>query len=389
MSQATLVLRGRHFQSNEIVDVVIADGRIHAIRAAQGPADLVGKNSYLLPGLVDLQVNGYAGHDLNSADGSATVVALLAQRLVETGVTRFCPTVTTAPLDWITRNVKAIRDACEEDDLVKAMILGIHLEGPYISPDDGPRGAHPQQFVRQPDWDEFQHFQEACGGQIKLVTLAPELPGALGFIERAVATGVVIAIGHTGASGSQIADAISAGASLSTHLGNGAHVVLPRHPNYLWDQLADDRLMASIIVDGFHLPPSVVKVFLRAKGVKRTILISDAMFAAGMPPGTYEFMGREVELGKEGVVRLVGTPFLAGSALPLWQAVKNIRQFAGASFADAAQMACLNPASLLSAENACGQLSPGDPANVIVLNGDGNDLRLLATVVDGRVRWRA
>ena len=160
-----------------------------------------------------------------------------------------------------------------------------HVEGPYISPEDGPRGAHPARWVRPPDLEEFHRFQEAARGNIRLVTLSPEWPDATRFIEALTREGVVASIGHTRATSDEIAAAVSAGATLSTHIGNGAHATLPRHPNYIWDQLAEDRLAASFIVDGIHLAPAFLKVALRAKGLERAILVTDAVMPAGCAPG--------------------------------------------------------------------------------------------------------
>ena len=152
--------------------------------------------------------------------------------------------------------IGAIRNLTRARNLAEgAAIAGLHIEGPHISPEDGPRGAHPQHCVRPPDVDEFHRWQEASNGSVKLVTVSPEWPESPGYIEAVVREGVVVAIGHTKATTDQIRDAVNAGATLSTHLGNGAHSMLPRHPNYLWDQLAEDRLAASFIADGIHLEP--------------------------------------------------------------------------------------------------------------------------------------
>src|SRR5207244_4307325 len=175
-----------------------------------------------------------------------------------------------------------------------------HREGPDLSPEDGPRGAHPRQHIRPPDWDEFRRLQDAAGGLIRLVTLAPEHDGALPFIEKLVAAGVVVSLGHTAASGACIRAAAKAGARLSTHLGNGAHAILPRHPNYIWEQLAADELWASIICDGHHLPPSVARCIVRVKTPARTILTSDAGSLAGLAPGHYHEWGQELEVRPEG-----------------------------------------------------------------------------------------
>ena len=227
------------------------------------------------------------------------------------------------------------------------------MEGPYISPEDGPRGAHPREHVRPASVDDFERRQDAAGGRIVLVTLAPETPGAVPLIERLVSRGVCAAIGHTAASPRQIADAIAAGATLSTHLGNGCASVLPRHPNVIWEQLASDALHASLIVDGHHLPASTVRALVRAKGAERTILVTDATAAAGSAPGRYRIGAVEGELGADGRVSLPGTPFLAGSSLTLDRAVANTARFTGLSIDAVIPMASTIPARLLG-------MSPAD-----------------------------
>src|SRR5207237_3456086 len=185
---------------------------------------------------------------------------------------------------------------------------------PYISPEDGPRGAHPQEHVRPANWEEFRRFQDdAAHGMIKMLTLAPETPGALPFIEKVAATGVVVAIGHTAASPACIRDAIHAGAKISTHLGNGSHAMLPRHENYLWEQLAADGLWASMIADGHHLPDSVMRCILRVKTPARMILTCDASPLAGSPPGKYRQWEYDFEVLPVGKVVVAGTQFLGGS----------------------------------------------------------------------------
>jgi N-acetylglucosamine-6-phosphate deacetylase len=230
---------------------------------------------------------------------------------------------------------------------VAEAVPGYHLEGPYISAEDGPRGAHPREHVRLPDWDEFSRWQEAAQGRILLVTLAPELEGALTFIERLVRTGVVVAIGHTAAKPSQIRDAIKAGATLSTHLGNGCHAMLPRHESYLWEQLASDELWTSIISDGHHLPASLVKCITRVKTPRKVILTCDASSLAGMPPGRYSEWGTELEVLPHGKVIVPGTPFLAGSGVFTDVCVSNVMRMAGVTLSEAIDMASVRPRELL------------------------------------------
>jgi N-acetylglucosamine-6-phosphate deacetylase len=254
------------------------------------------------PGFFDLQANGFAGVDFNAPDLTADRVhlALSGGRV---GVTRVLPTLVTSSFEDFAACARVLAA------MTDTAIAGIHMEGPYLSPEDGPRGAHPRAHARPASADDFDRRQEAAGGRIALVTLAPEVPGALALIERLEAAGVRVALGHTAASPQQIADAISAGATLSTHLGNGCAAVLPRHPNVIWEQLAADELHASLIVDGHHLPAATVKAMVRAKGVERTILVTDAIAAASCPPGRYRMGAIDCELGADGRVD-------AGHAVP-------------------------------------------------------------------------
>jgi N-acetylglucosamine-6-phosphate deacetylase len=293
------------------------------------------------PGLFDLQVNGFAGVDFNAPDLTADSVSLALERMRSLGVTRVLPTLVTSPFDDFAASARVIADMAGMTD---AAIAGIHMEGPYISPEDGPRGAHPRAHVRAASKDDFERRQEAAGGRIVLVTLAPEVTGALPLTEHLVSAGVRVAIGHTAAGPQQIADAIAAGATLSTHLGNGCASVLPRHPNVIWEQLAADGLFASLIVDGHHLPAATVKAMVRAKGVERTILVTDAVAAAGSAPGRYRMGAVECELGADGRVSLPGTPFLAGSSLTLDRAIANTVCFTGLPIEVVISMASVNPA---------------------------------------------
>jgi N-acetylglucosamine-6-phosphate deacetylase len=257
------------------------------------------------------------------------------------GVTRFLPTIISGPLDRFERCARTLIA------LNAPASPGLHMEGPYISPEDGFRGVHSRAFVRGADLDDFKRRQEAAEGRIRLVTLAPEVAGALRLVEHLAASGVRAAIGHTAASGRQIADAVSAGATLSTHLGNGCAPVLPRHPNVIWEQLGEDRLLASFIVDGHHLPPATVRSMIRAKTPARTILVTDAIAAAGMPPGRYTVGGQQVELSAEGRVAAPGAVTLAGSALRLDAAIGNTVRFSGLPLEDVVPMASTRPAELL------------------------------------------
>jgi N-acetylglucosamine-6-phosphate deacetylase len=264
------------------------------------------------------------------------------------------------------------------------------LEGPYLSGEDGPRGAHSPAAIRPPDYDEFQRLQEAAGGRIRLLTLAPEYPEAPSLIERVVASGVAVAIGHTAADGKAIRAAVDAGARLSTHLGNGAHGQLRRHPNYIWDQLAEDRLWASMIADGYHLPACVVKTFVRAKTPERCILVSAMTGMAGMPPGRYQNsrLG-DVEMLKDGRLVVAGqrhTP--AGASLPIGVGVASVMRCAGVTLGQAIAMACTTPAELIGKTPP--SLEPGQPADLVQFDLPGIDdfdagepLQIRATIKAG------
>lgn len=379
----------------ERVWVQVRDGRIGAV--ARGEVEVpVAVAPVLLPGLVDLQINGFAGFDPNSPDVTPETLLGMARALWTTGVTSFCPTITTQSFDHMVRSVRAVARACAADVRVNRSILGVHLEGPYVSGEDGPRGAHPAEWVRDPDWDEFQRLQEAAEGRIRIVTLAPERAGAVQFIRKLVNSGVLVSIGHTAAGSEQIRAAIDAGATLSTHLGNGAHGHIRRHPNYIWDQLAADELVAGIIVDGHHLPAAVVKVIWRAKGPERLYLVSDAVAIAGLPPGRYVALGQQVELTASGRVNLLGTEYLAGSALELRQAVLNFMRFTGVGLAQAWALASTRPLALLMGqdEDVTGEALFHLGARADLVLADANELRqgrikVLAVVLGGEVVYQA
>ncbi len=271
-----------------IADISIDNSNRHELRL---PDDDV----RIAPGFIDIQVNGFAGVDLNQANFRGDELVGVCRNLLTTGVTRFCPTLITANPKQLARNIKEIRRACERHSLVRKMVLGIHLEGPYINPEDGPRGAHPRAHVARPDWGEFERLLLSANGLVRMVTVAPEVPGGLAFIQKASQSGLVVGIGHCKPEPEIIDQAVGAGARISTHLGNGTHQMLDRHQNYLQKQLAHDGLMASIICDGSHLPDYFVKNVVRAKGKSKVILITDATAASHAPAGRYSLGDLEIE----------------------------------------------------------------------------------------------
>jgi N-acetylglucosamine-6-phosphate deacetylase len=339
---------------------------------------------YLAPAFIDLQVNGYAGVDYNRAATPHEEIARSLHAQFATGVARLYPTVITGARGEMCACLRNLADARESLAFGDAMD-GFHVEGPHICPEDGPRGAHPRQHVRPPDFEEFRRWQDAARGAIRIVTLSPEWPEASRYIERITAEGVVASIGHTQASAEQIADAVSAGATLSTHLGNGAHQLLRRHPNYIWDQLADDRLTADFIVDGIHLGAAFLKCALRAKGIQRSVLVTDASTPAGAIPGRYAVGDQAVELTEDGRVVLAGTDRLAGSALNMRQGVENLMRLAGLSLADAVQMATGNAALAGRVPGRFGGLSAGQRADVLQFRvRENTSIKLVALWIGGR-----
>lgn len=337
-----MLLRARHFATARPIAVTLQDGQVMAVVNADDAPD-----GWIAPAFFDIQINGGRGVGFTSPTLAPEQVRFVADLAREHGVGGFCPTVITSGFDTLAHALRTLRTAVEQDRELAERLPAFHLEGPYICPDDGPRGAHPRRHVRNPDWDEFSRLQDASGGRIRLVTLAPEWPGAIPFIERLTTVGVVVSIGHTAATGGQIADAVRAGAKLSTHLGNGCHAMLPRHENYLWEQLAIDDLTASVIADGHHLSPAVLKCILRVKTPKRVILTSDAGTFAGSPPGRYSDWGSELEVMPGGKIVLPGTPFLAGSGVFSDTCVSGVMTLGGVSLTDAISMASVRPRTLL------------------------------------------
>lgn len=382
-----LVIEGRLVEDGAAVRVVILDGVISdVVRLAGEPAT----DAWIAPGWIDIQVNGFEGHDPNAADPSADEVIAMLRALWRWGVTAVCPTICTQSEARIVGSLRAIAAACDADPLVATSIVGIHVEGPHIAREDGPRGAHPLEHVRPPDIGEYRRWQDAARGRIRIVTLSPEYDEAVAYVRAIVADGVVASVGHTRASGDQIRAVVDAGARWSTHLGNGAHAMLPRHPNYVWDQLAEDRLAAGFIFDGHHLPPAVMRTVVRAKGVERSILVTDAIAVAGLPPGVYTSpVGGTVELLPSGRLTLAGTPYLAGSATTLGVCIGNAVRHAGVTMRDAIRMVTANPSRLLGLPPSRGHESvrAGMDANLTVyrLPSASADPELVATVVAGRL----
>ena len=357
---------GRRYDTQKVVALHCVDGRVAEIEHdREDVVDSKRDLPWIGPGLVDLQVNGFGGQDFTDPGLTIEHVEEISLRMDTDGVTHYLPTLTTNSFATLTHALSTISSACSRSPEVAVRVPGIHLEGPYLSPHEGPRGAHPERHCRAPDWDEFSRLQEAADGRIRILTLSPEYDGSTEFIEQTVASGVVVAIGHTSADSSQIRAAVDAGASMSTHLGNGAHGQIRRHPNYIWDQLAEDRLVASLIVDGHHLPAAVVKSFVRGKTTERCILVSDMVGMAGMPPGRYANSAvGDIEILDDGRIVVAGQrQYLAGASLPLTVGIANIMRFTEMDLETAVNLASRRPAQLI--DTTAGAFEVGAPADFI------------------------
>ena len=302
-----------------------------------------------MSGLFDLQVNGFAGVDFQGAPSTAEV-RHACEKLHAHGTARILATLITDTPAALAKKFAAFESHRRADPLIGATIVGYHLEGPYLSAEPGYRGAHPGELMKDPDAAEFARWQDAAGGAIRLVTIAPERAGSMEFIAEVTRRGVRVSLGHTNADDRTIDDAIRAGATLCTHLGNGCPAELPRHDNIVHRLLARDELIACFIPDGVHLPPFVLRNLIRAKPPGRVILTTDAMAAAGAPPGRYRLGAMELDVGEDRIVRLPGAKNFAGSALTLDTGVAQAAQWLGLSPAAAAEFASAIPARALGFE---------------------------------------
>lgn len=372
-------ITGRDPITNRSLSIEILDGYIYSIK--DGPEQT---DAWLSPGLVDLQVNGYGGCDLNDDAVDADVVVALVSKVVATGTTTFLPTIITTSEKRIVRALRAIAEARRVSPLAAHVIPFVHLEGPHISPNDGARGAHSLEYVRPPDLAEFERWQQASDNLVGMVTLSPHWQNTTEYIAALAGKGILVALGHSDATPEQIHAAAIAGARLSTHLGNGIARTLTRHPNLLWAQLADDRLTATFIADGHHLPPDTLQAMMRAKGMERSILVSDSVALAGMPPGTYNSpIGNHVKLRADGRLSMAGTEFLAGAACSLSHAVAYLANSTICSTQDAFRMATSNPGRLVGGR---GVLRPGAKADLLrcCLDADKKTMQIETLLVEGR-----
>ncbi len=301
------------------------------------------------PGLVDLQVNGFGGVDFNTPGISPELFHLSLESILASGVSTFLPTVITGSEKHMRSCLSDLENCRASIPLAKAMIAGYHLEGPFLSKLEGFSGCHPTKYMCDfVDHEMFLRLQEAAGGNIRMVTLAPEIEGSIEFIEKLVCDEIIAALGHTNASSEKISRAVDAGASISTHLGNGTASKIYKNKNPIISQLSEDKLFASFIADGFHLFPEVLKVYLRSKGSERIILITDATAGASAPPGQYQFGDLEFLVDSEPVILHKETSRPIGSAVTLDQCVRNVMKWYDISLTEAVKWAGINGQKLLT-----------------------------------------
>ena len=359
--------------------IIAAVGPREAVTVPAGAQTIDFGDSILAPGMIDIHVHGGAGHDV--MEGSSEALEAIERLMVRHGVTSYCPTTVTAPMDETLQALVDLaaameeREHCGSADPSRARPLGVHLEGPFLS--HARRGVHPSMHLQPPSREIFDRMWDAAAGRVRILTIAPELEGALDLISDASRRGVCVSIGHSNATLAQANAGIKAGARHATHTFNAMRRLEHRDAGLLGAILTDRAVTADIIADGLHVEPVVVDLFLRAKGVDGAVLITDGVSATGMPDGTYRLGSFEVEV-RDGRCESHGK--LAGSVLTLDKAVRNAMAFAKISLQNSIQMATLNPARVLGMEGHKGSLRAGADADIAVFSPGGE---VLQTIVGG------
>lgn len=379
-SSDTITLQGISYWDENPVSISLENGKITALKPLGPKTDR--PSLYIAPGLIDIQINGYVGVDFSGPDLTVEGVIKATKALWKAGVTSYFPTIITSDLGLIKKNFAILAEARKNPEIGQS-ITGFHLEGPYISPLAGFRGAHLEKYIKKPNWTEFQEIQEAAENGIKLITVAPEIDGAIPFIRKCVESGVIVSLGHHNGSAEEIQRAVDAGAKMGTHLGNGCANEINRHHNPIWPQLSNDAITISIIADGFHLTKEEVRTFYKAKGVENTILVSDALDLAGLPTGEYIRGERKLVLTPD-VVKLPKENVLAGAASPISKCVGVVMEYTGCSLKNAIQMASTNPARLFSLDG-LGEVAVGKQADLILFSIKDNQMVIEQTYVGGKL----
>jgi N-acetylglucosamine-6-phosphate deacetylase len=299
-----------------------------------------------LPGLIDLQVNGYEGVDFSGDSLTEEDIVRACRQLLDAGATAFLPTLITSPTEIYERNLPLLARVLDREEF-QGRVLGLHLEGPFLSPQDGARGAHNAAWVRPPDVPYLRRLIDLSKGTVRLITIAADQPGAEELARFASSRGIAVALGHHMANEQNLQKLAKAGAKALTHLGNGVPALLPRHENPLWAGLANDDLAATIIADGHHLPPAVLKAILRTKSPGRCLVISDATSLAGLPPGEYEWMGARIRLQDDGKLFNPATGYMAGSSATILACANHLAGLGLAGLNELGQMCFYNPLRLI------------------------------------------
>lgn len=370
IKNGTVIVRDKFIET-------VAEGDLEV----SGATEIDAKNQFIAPGLIDLQINGFMGVDFSDQNLCMADMRKVTEALWKAGVTAYLPTVITNSHKNLKKSFQLLASALDDEE-IGLSIPGFHLEGPYLSPIQGFRGAHLAKYIRKPEWDEFSELQKAALNKIILVTVAPEVEGAISFISKCSESGIVVSLGHHNGSSEIIKNAVAAGASMATHLGNGCANMINRRENPIWPQLANDGITASIIVDGYHLTQEQVQCFYKMKGLEKTILVSDALDLAGLPHGEYTRHERLVVLSE--VVKFPAENCLAGAASPLNTCVTNMMKLTGCSLENAIQMASTNPARLLGLNN-IGELKQGKRADMILFAMKDGEMAIQKTIVAGKI----
>lgn len=366
--------------------IIVEKGRIREIvnkedistATLTGAEVIEGKDEYIVPGYVDIHVHGGGGSDV--MDGDYEAINQIAISHSHFGTTSFLPTTMTMSKDKIIRSLRSICEAVKKGT-AGAEILGIHMEGPYINPEK--KGAQKEEEIKKISIDEFSEFNQASGNLIRLVTIAPEMPGAIGLIKYLYEQGIITSVGHTNATYVQTQAGIRAGLSHVTHTFNAMRGLHHREPGVVGAALISPELTVEVIADCIHIHPIVLKILTKVKEDEKVVLITDAMRAASLKEGTYDLGGQEVIVTK-GQARLKdGT--LAGSVLTMDKAVKNMVNKIGIQLPKAIQMASYNPAKSIGIENKKGSIEPGKDADIIILN---KNLETELTMIAGKVVYR-
>ena len=381
MDRKVFEFKGLNVLDSKSYSIVVEDGIITSLKECHDAP----KGSFFCPGgLIDTQVNGCLGYNYTGEDLSVDQVRQICMELARHGTLQHFATIITSPKERILKSIDTLVRAIEEDDFVRRSITGIHIEGNFISRLDGPRGAHNLSYVRDASIEEFDLWYEHSKGYLKYITIGAESNGAEALIRHAVKKGVVVSIGHTGATREQIDKAAEAGASVSTHLGNGVFAKIDRFENPIWPQLRNQKFTAGLIADGDHVTPDLVWVISRCKDSDHIILVSDLHHCAGLEPGRRIDGPLEIEIFKDAAVRVAGTPYLAGAGVHLLRCTYNYARFSQTDPVGAFRLSTINPIRKYNLDPQRAVLKVGKKAEFIAFTDTCNGYELQAVFANGQ-----